>query len=353
LPPHRYYVEPFAGSASIFFYKKPAEYEVLNDLDPNIVSVFKNIQKMDATVPIPDVETRAKAQAFYDRKKVTKPIDILVQSIFRACGGWMGAPLKPGAKLMKFPSIANRLKYLPEYKARLRGVHITNQDYEEVVSHNDSKDTVFFLDPPYEKSDLSLGYAKGSDTFDFTRFAKVLSGIKGKWLMTINDSPMIRDLFKSFTITPVMIIGHHANNGVGPTGKTTGSSDRPELLISNYALPKDASEFAPKNLKFRGGGVIHRKRVLKKLGLPDTGYSLPELSKASGVSLDILQQVYNRGIGAYKTQPSSVRMKGTFKKGVNAPMSQKLSKEQWALARVYSFLDKNPKHDQDLHEREV
>jgi len=41
-------------------------------------------------------------------------------------------------------------------------------------------------------------------------------------------------------------------------------------------------------------------------------------------------------------------MKGTFQKGVNAPASMKLSKEQWAYARVYSFLDGNPKHDNDL-----
>lgn len=85
------------------------------------------------------------------------------------------------------------------------------------------------------------------------------------------------------------------------------------------------------------------------MGLPDKGYSLMELANISGVSRGILQQVYNRGIGAYKTQPISVRMKGTFKKFVAAPMSMKLSKEQWAMARVYSFLDGNPKHDQDLH----
>jgi hypothetical protein len=42
-------------------------------------------------------------------------------------------------------------------------------------------------------------------------------------------------------------------------------------------------------------------------------------------------------------------MKGpSFKKGVNAPMSMKLSPQQWAMARVYSFLDGNPKHDSDL-----
>jgi len=91
-----------------------------------------------------------------------------------------------------------------------------------------------------------------------------------------------------------------------------------------------------------------KQRVLKRLGLPDTGHSLDELASASGTSRSTLQEVYNRGIGAYKSDPNSVRMKGTFEKGVKAPMSQKLSKEQWAMARVYSFLDKNPKHDKDL-----
>lgn len=97
--------------------------------------------------------------------------------------------------------------------------------------------------------------------------------------------------------------------------------------------------------------VTHRMRVIKKLGLEDKPHSLYELARASGYPKLILQMVYNRGIGAYSTQPSSVRMKGTFVKGVNAPMSMKLSKEQWAMARVYSFLDGNPKHDNDLRRK--
>ena len=97
---------------------------------------------------------------------------------------------------------------------------------------------------------------------------------------------------------------------------------------------------------FTGG--THLKNVLKKLGLKNEGHSLAELAKASRIPRKTLQEVYNRGIGAYTTNPTSVRMKGSFKKGVNAPMSQKLSKEQWAMARVYSFIDGNPKHDTDL-----
>jgi hypothetical protein len=92
-----------------------------------------------------------------------------------------------------------------------------------------------------------------------------------------------------------------------------------------------------------------RNKVLQKYGLSSREhYSLKELSKVSKVPVSTLQKVYNRGIGAYHTNPTSVRMKGTFKKNVRAPYSKKLSKEQWAMARVYSFLDGNRKHDNDL-----
>jgi hypothetical protein len=90
-----------------------------------------------------------------------------------------------------------------------------------------------------------------------------------------------------------------------------------------------------------------RESFLAKKNLPDKSYSLKELAKIAGIPTHTLQLVYNRGVGAYKTNPESVRIKGTFEKGP-APMSMKLSKEQWAMARVYSFLDGNPKHDTDL-----
>jgi hypothetical protein len=98
--------------------------------------------------------------------------------------------------------------------------------------------------------------------------------------------------------------------------------------------------------------MTHKENFLRKMNLPDKGYSLVELAKIASIKPSILQEVYNRGIGAYNTNPQSVRMKGSFKKGVNAPMSQKLSKEQWAKARVYSYLDNNPKHDKDLRRLE-
>lgn len=90
--------------------------------------------------------------------------------------------------------------------------------------------------------------------------------------------------------------------------------------------------------------MTHRERFLKKHNLPlDDEYSFKELSHYSGFPIGALKQVYHKGLGAYHTNYTSVREKGTFKKGTNAPPSKKLSPQQWGMARVYAFLDKEPK----------
>ena len=102
--------------------------------------------------------------------------------------------------------------------------------------------------------------------------------------------------------------------------------------------------------------VTNKQKFLKEHGFPEgTSFSLEEIADLSDIPVDALQLVYNRGIGAWKTNPQSVRMKGTFKKGVNAPISMKLSKEQWAAGRVYAFVMKTKKvyydADNDIRER--
>ena len=87
--------------------------------------------------------------------------------------------------------------------------------------------------------------------------------------------------------------------------------------------------------------MTNREAFLKKHNLPkDTQLSLHEISKLSKMPLTALRLVYNKGLGAYHTNPKSVRMKGTFQKNVEAPMSQKLSPEQWGYGRVYAFVQK-------------
>lgn len=74
--------------------------------------------------------------------------------------------------------------------------------------------------------------------------------------------------------------------------------------------------------------VTNSQLFKKRHGIPlDEGLSLKEIGSLARISTRALQEVYNRGVGAYKTNPSSVR-----------PQVQ--SKEQWALGRVYSFVMK-------------
>lgn len=70
--------------------------------------------------------------------------------------------------------------------------------------------------------------------------------------------------------------------------------------------------------------LTYKNKFNTKYGFQkDTSHSLIEIAKLTGYKLSGLQIIYNKGIGAYKTNPSSVR-----------PMVK--SKDQWAYARVYS-----------------
>tara|TARA_R100000734_G_C3319038_1_gene114111 strand:+ start:3048 stop:3359 length:312 start_codon:yes stop_codon:yes gene_type:complete len=96
----------------------------------------------------------------------------------------------------------------------------------------------------------------------------------------------------------------------------------------------------------------NREEYLKRHNLKGS-QSLADLAKTSKVPLKILKQVHSRGEGAYSTNLQSVRLKGSYKKNVKAPASKKLSQAQWAMARVYSFLNKvegkrKLNHDTDL-----
>ena len=71
----------------------------------------------------------------------------------------------------------------------------------------------------------------------------------------------------------------------------------------------------------------------------------------SRYSVSTLQKVYNRGVGAWKTNPSSVRSRSGQKRKGGFPMGQRMSKEQWACARVNSFIRGSRKHDLDLRRR--
>ena len=101
----------------------------------------------------------------------------------------------------------------------------------------------------------------------------------------------------------------------------------------------------------------HKQQFNKRMGFKlNKSHSLTTLSKLSGIPLKLLKEVDRRGKGAWKTNIKSVRQKGTFIKDLNLPRSEKLSAEQWGIARVYAFINKLQKpsilnHDMDIAEK--
>jgi hypothetical protein len=100
----------------------------------------------------------------------------------------------------------------------------------------------------------------------------------------------------------------------------------------------------------------NKNKFNKKYGFKlDEGHSKAEISRLTGIPKSILDQVYDRGVGARRTNPESVRSATTGKKVGGRSLKGKMSAEQWAMGRVYSFVMKQPgtwgRADKDLAEK--
>jgi len=234
IPPHKRYVELFAGSGAIFFNKEKADENILNDLDKKTSINFQLMKKVsiDPGKYTMDISTLDKTKQFYSKHINTKnsdPIQLVLNKVV-ACTGFSGKPVPSEKGIYKTFGLAKFVNSLPRYKDKLKGVKVLNQDYEKVIDKYNTADTFFFIDPPYENTNVSFKYAEDKG-FDFQRLANSLRKIKGNFFMTINDSKNIRDLFKGFYIKPIDVLNAWGNNPASKIGKV-----RKELFITNYKI---------------------------------------------------------------------------------------------------------------------
>jgi len=230
IPPHKRYVEPFLGSGAIF-YNKPldmSQENVLNDLDKHTYDQHRLLLEAptDAAKYPDTLNTIPKIKQFYKKTPKTDSQKLIHEKI-EACNGFSGSPVRLSYGIYRKADPTKILKNLPHYQSRLKNhTKLLNQDYATVVQKYDSADTFFFFDPPYEKTRAIYGYGEHKN-FDFNKLREVLHGIRGKFLMTINDSPNIRNIFKEFNIKTTNVYARWSR-------KTKKASDRKELLIMNY-----------------------------------------------------------------------------------------------------------------------
>jgi DNA adenine methylase len=217
IPIHNTYVEPFVGGGAILWSKQPSKKEVINDKDKSLIDDYKLLKSIkERTLPSRDIlKSDESLNKFYNEASNT-PMNKLTKAIVSRCNKF-----PKGMPLYLAGNPFNKLNKLDEYQERLKDVKIYNKSYEEIIKKYDSPTTFFYLDPPYEGS---KGLYKDS-IIDYYEMRKLLDNVKGKWLLSINDSSFIRKTFKGY---------YYKKIKAPSTGMLGILKPRTELLIMNY-----------------------------------------------------------------------------------------------------------------------
>lgn len=167
LPPHRCYVEPFGGGASVLL-RKPRSYaEVYNDLDGEIVNLFQ-VARDDGERLARACELTPFARAEFDDAyhPAEDPLERARRTVFRSFSGFGSAAASGQAS--GFRANSNRSGTTPAHDwmnypdclrlliQRLRGVVIENRDALDCMKQHDAPETLHYVDPPYVHSTRSF-----------------------------------------------------------------------------------------------------------------------------------------------------------------------------------------------------
>lgn len=231
-PQHDCYVEVFAGAANIFFRKEPAYTEVLNDINKDLITLYRVI-KHHLEEFYRQLKWLLVSRDEFKRFQETPPETLT--DIQRAVRYYYLAKLAFGGKVAgqnfgyapSSPPSFNLMRIEEDLSAahlRLSQVYIENLPYADILKRYDRDYTLFYLDPPYWNSEDDYGVGLFSKE-DFVRLADILAGVKGRFVLSINDTEPIRDIFKAFSYVPVSTV-----YSLGKGNKTQAN----ELVIKNF-----------------------------------------------------------------------------------------------------------------------
>lgn len=236
IPEHHCYVEPFCGAASVFFKKNPSKTEILNDLNGDLINLYRVIRddfgkfvRVFRGLPV--------AREQFNYFKSQHP-DLISDPIERAARFFYLLRTSYGSKTTDQTfsistgrgSNLNLLTLKRDIlvgQRRLARVYLENLPYDQVIQRYDRHDTFFYIDPPYYNCENY--YGKGLfERSDFEVLRELLENLKGKFILSLNDLPEIRQIFNKFNIKPVTV------RYSVQTGNTKNIPRFNELLISNF-----------------------------------------------------------------------------------------------------------------------
>ena len=228
---HRLYAEVFGGMAGVFLRReRPPKVEVINDRSRDVATFFRILQRHY----VPFVEMlrfQLTTRAEFERLQATDPDTLtdleraarflyLQRTAFggKVAGRSFGvAPDRPG----RF-DVTNVVPLLESLHERLSAVVIECLDFRDFLRRYDRPTTLFYLDPPYWGSEGDYGRAL-FERSDFADLAVALRGLKGRFILSINDTPEIRALFDELEMETAEVTYTVARSGSKKVG---------ELIIS-------------------------------------------------------------------------------------------------------------------------
>lgn len=234
---HTTYAEPFVGMGGIFLRRRSkARAEFINDAGRDVYNLFRILQEHYVAF-LDLLRFQLTTQVNFVRLVETDPETLtdlqraarflyLQRTAFggKISGRNFGISADRPARF-NLTTLEADLEALHE---RLSGVTVTCMGYGEFITRIDRKGALFYLDPPYWGCETDYGKAL-FERADFVRLAAQLGGLKGHFLMSINDVPQIRETFAEFHMTEVA-----TTYSVSKSKDALGA--RAELLISNFVL---------------------------------------------------------------------------------------------------------------------
>lgn len=211
-PPHRTYVEPFGGAASVLL-RKPRSYaEVYNDLDGEAVNLFRVLRDNPAEL-IDALRLTPFARSEFDAAyaPAALPVERARNLVIRSFMGF-GSDGHNGASRTGFRANSNRSGTTPardwahypdalaQIVERLRGVVIENRDAARVMESHDGPETLHYVDPPYLHStrESSKRYTHEMSDAEHAALADTLHGLRGMVVLSGYESPMYSEMYSAW-----------------------------------------------------------------------------------------------------------------------------------------------------------
>lgn len=231
-PDHECYVEPFCGAAALYFLKAPAKAEVINDINGDLVNLYRVVQHhMDEFIR--QFRWALVSRQIWQWLEIT-PVETLTD-IQQAVRFFYTQKLGFGGKVdgRSFGTAttsAPRLNLLrieeelSQAHLRLSRTTIEHLPWHDCITRYDRPHTLFYCDPPYWGTE---GYGVDFGLEQYDRMATLAKTMQGRCVISVNDIPEMRQAFAGLTIERVEL-----NYSVGGKGRSSAKSG--ELIIRNY-----------------------------------------------------------------------------------------------------------------------